>query len=327
MKHRILWSVFLAVLLALGGSLAGTCEALAGAGIGKDGTIGAKKGKAKTIAQLAAMFDSSSCVECHQEAHDEWLKSNHARSIFSNGRTAATFGTTVVNGLMEWPYSGVKGPGDVTVEHLMGCAKCHLPQLEYATDDVAREIIASVFSWQKALGAGDQATAKKEEDKLKSLNINCLTCHNQMAITHKWTFGYPQAGVVYGSMEGDHPSDKFPKMAKSPIMSESILCGQCHGLGPSLELDNPTQCATAYGSYLWAYVAEGGRETCQDCHMKKSGLGHNMQSYRDPGMAKAALDFHVEAFPSNWRNGAKVQPRAVVKVEMINRTGHGLPDG
>jgi hypothetical protein len=61
--------------------------------------------------------------------------------------------------------------------------------------------------------------------------------------------------------------------------------------------------------------------------MKKSGLGHNMQSYRDPGMAKAALDFHVDAYPSNWRDGTTVRPRAVVKVEMLNRTGHGIPDG
>jgi hypothetical protein len=61
--------------------------------------------------------------------------------------------------------------------------------------------------------------------------------------------------------------------------------------------------------------------------MRKSKLGHNMQSYRDPGMAKAAVDFHVEALAYQWRDGAKMMPQALVKVEMTNRTGHAIPDG
>jgi hypothetical protein len=52
-----------------------------------------------------------------------------------------------------------------------------------------------------------------------------------------------------------------------------------------------------------------------------------MQSYRDPGMAKAAVDFHVEALAYQWRDGAKMMPQALVKVEMTNRTGHAIPDG
>lgn len=296
-------------------------------GIGRDKTIAAKSGKAKSIAELVKMYDSSSCEECHLDIHADWLKSAHSRSIFGTGRTAATFRTTIINGCQAWPYSGVKGFEDIKVEHLQGCTKCHLPQLADATDAVAKEVMDTVNAFMKANRDGDAATIEKTKATLLSLNINCLVCHNRNAITHKWVDGYPQKGVVYGSLEGEHPSDKFPKMAVSPIMKESILCGQCHGLGPNFELDNPTQCATAYGTYLWAYTAEGGRETCQECHMHKSGLGHNMQSYRDPGMAKAALDFHVEAYPSNWRDGTTVRPRAVVKVEMLNRTGHGIPDG
>jgi len=297
------------------------------AGIGWQETIAAKSGKARTMAELARMYDSSSCVDCHKDVHDDWEKSIHARSIFGTGRTAATFMSAVVNGLMEWPYSGVKKPEDVKVEHLMGCAKCHLPQLADAEDSVAKEIIATIGSWQEALKAKDKVKAEAEAQKLKSLNINCLVCHNRNAITHKWTDGYPQTGVVYGSKEGDHPSDAFPKMKVSPIMSESIQCGQCHGLGPNMELDNPTQCCTSYGSYLWSYTAEGGRETCQDCHMKKSKLGHNMQSYRDPGMAKAAVEFKAEARAFHWRDGTTIKPKAVVKVEMVNHAGHSIPDG
>jgi hypothetical protein len=311
------------LILAL---FAGTAQA-GPAGIGQRDTIAAKAGKARTIAELAAMYDSSSCVDCHQDAHDQWAASPHARPLFGTGRTAATFRTAITNGLMAWPYSGVKVPKDVKVEHLMGCAKCHLPQLADATDAVASELAVSLFAWADAVGSGDDAVREREEKKLLSLNINCLVCHNRNAIVHKWTDGYPQKGVVYGSHDGPHDSAGFPKLARSPIMSESILCGQCHGLGPNLELDNPTQCGTGYGSYLWAYRAEGGRETCQDCHMRKSKLGHKILSYSDPAMIKAALDFEADAEGMYWRDGTKVSARAVVRVAMTNRSGHSIPDG
>jgi len=297
------------------------------AGIGWQETIVAKSGKAKSIAELAKMYDSTSCVECHQDQHDQAQKSIHSRSIFGTGRTAMTLITAIENGLMEQPYSGVKSPKDVKVEHLMGCAKCHLPQLADAEDSVAQELVTSLYSWKDALKKKDKATAQKEEAKLKSLSINCLVCHNRNAITHKWQDGYPKAGVVYGSQEGDHPSELFPKMAVSPIMKEAIQCGQCHGLGPNLELDEPTQCCTSYGSYLWAYKSEVGQESCQDCHMKKSKLGHNIQGYRDPAMIKEALDFKAEAFGYYWRDNSEIVPKVVVKVEMINRSGHSIPDG
>ncbi|MCK9363435.1 MAG: hypothetical protein M0P74_07545 [Syntrophales bacterium] len=297
------------------------------AGIGWKETIVAKSGKAKSVAELAKMYDSSSCVECHKEQHDEAQKSIHSRSIFGTARTAMTIMSSIENGWMEQPYSGVKSPKDVKVEHLMGCAKCHLPQLADAEDSVAQEIVTSLYRWKDALKRKDKETAQKEEAKLKSVSINCLVCHNRNAITHKWQDGYPKAGVVYGSKDGDHPSDAFPKMAVSPIMKEAIQCGQCHGLGPNFELDEPTQCCTSYGSYLWSYKSEVGQESCQGCHMEKSKLGHNIQGYRDPAMIKDAVDFKVEAFGYYWRDITDLVPKVVVKVEMINRSGHSIPDG
>ena len=297
------------------------------AGIGWKETIAAKSGKAKTMAELAKMYDSSSCIECHKDKHDEAEKSVHSRSLFGTGRTAMTLMSAIENVLMEQPYSGVKSPKDVKVEHLMGCAKCHLPKLADAEDSVAQELVSTLYAWKGARAKKDKAAVKREEDKIKSLSISCLICHNRNAITHKWQDGYPKAGVVYGSKEGDHPSEQFPKMAISPIISEAIQCGQCHGLGPHLDLDQPTQCCTSYGSYLWAYKSEMGQDSCQDCHMKKSKLGHNIQGYRDPAMIKAAVDFKVEAFGYHWRDNTEIMPKAVVKVEMVNRSGHSIPDG
>lgn len=315
-------ALLLAALLS-----AAPCGAGEKAGTGWKEGIAARKGKAKTVAELVAMYDSSSCVECHREIHEDWLKSIHSRSIFGTGRTAATIVTAIQNGLMEWESAGVREPGDVRVEHLMICAKCHLPQLADAQDSVAAEIARDVFRWQDAAEDNDAVGAARVAEKLKSLNINCLVCHNRNAITHKWSDGFPRAGVVYGGKDGSHDAKDFPLAKKSPVMGEAIFCGQCHGLGPNMDLEQPTQCATLYGSYLWHYQAEGGQATCQECHMRRSGLGHNMQSYRDVGMARAAVDFAVETRGMLWRNGSTYIPKVVVIVSLTNRTGHAVPDG
>ena len=298
-----------------------------GAGVGRDSTIAAKAGKATTLAELIQMYDSTGCIDCHEENHDDWLESPHARPMYGTGRVAATMITAMKNGFMSWAYSGVNGPEDVTVEHLMGCAKCHLPQLADAEDSVAVELTHTLNSWYAAAKAGKTEERAKYEETLLALNINCLICHNRMAITHKWTDGYPQHDTVYAFNEGEHEDEHFSKMKVSPIINEAIFCGQCHGLGPNLELENPTQCATLYGSYLWTYKAHGGQETCQECHMVKSELGHKILSYSDPTMQKMAVDFDVEAYGVRWRDGSKMTPKAVVNVHMKNKSGHSIPDG
>lgn len=276
--------------------------------------------KAKSIDELAARYDVSSCMDCHEEIYAEWEKSAHSKSMFGvGGRTAATLGTTITNGLMTWPYSEVKEPKDVKVKHLMLCAKCHLPQLNEATDDVAREIVKAVFDLRNP----------KSREKLQKLNINCLICHQTKAITHKWAQGFPEKDTVYGTRDGEHDDEKYPKMKKSLIRHESIFCGQCHGLGPNLEFEEPSQCATAYGSYLFAYIPEGGHKTCQYCHMRKLNKGHVIPSYRDPDMAKEAVRLEIDAYSYYWRKSEAegVIPMAVTRVEITNKTGHGIPDG
>ena len=314
-------------ILAAALLLAGVTFAFAAPpGVGRDQTLAAQP-KANSIAELVARYDSSSCIGCHQQAHDEWAKSIHARSIFGTGRTAATFKTAIINGAMDWPASGVKSPKDVKVEHLQGCTKCHLPQLADATDKVAQEIVSTIWDWDAALKKDDTDKAEKLEKTLSSLNINCLICHNRNAITHKWSEGYPKKDTVYGSKSGEHMDGKFTKMAKGQIMSESIMCGQCHGQGPNFDQENPTQCATGYGSYLMAYVPEGGNKTCQQCHMQESKLGHNMQSYRSKEMAAKAVEMHVDTNSVYWRDNTTIRPKAAVRIELTNKAGHGIPDG
>lgn len=274
--------------------------------------------KAKTIDELAKMYDVSSCKGCHSKVFEEWEKSYHATSLIGSPRTMATIASAVKDGIMkEWTKSGVKEIKDIKVEHMLSCLKCHLPQIKDATDAVAQEIAKAAID-----GAAGDEDAKA---KLKKLGINCLVCHNQKALIHKWTDGEPEAGVIYGNKEGAHADAKFKALKKSPIMKESILCGQCHGLGPNFDLTEPTQCATLYGSYLHAYVPAGGNKTCQECHMDK---GHFMPGYRDPDQAKKAVTVSVDATGYYFLpKPGDSQPTAKVTVKMLNNAGHRIPDG
>ncbi len=296
------------------------------AGIGWEESIAAKKGKAKTIADLAAYYDSSSCATCHKEAHAQWQNTSHSASIVGTGRTADVFWAFVQEGLMKWNHSGVKAIADVRVEHLMECAKCHLPQLADAEDGVAREIVSVLAERQGAADRKDAAAAEKATMKLKSLNIGCLICHNRNAVMHKWADGYPKDGEIYGGKEGTHPGPGFTVLKKSPIMGESILCGQCHGLGPNLEMANPTQCTTLYGSYIYAYRSQGGKESCQDCHMRRNKVGHETRALYDPKLIQSALDVKTVTHGFFWRDNRQYVPRVIVDLTILNKAGHAIPD-
>lgn len=282
-------------------------------------TISAEK--AKTVNELAKMYDSSSCKTCHQKEYSEWEKSIHSRSLIGTGRTIGGFKGMITAGLMgAFTKSGVKDVKDVKVEHLQWCLKCHLPQIKDATDDVAKQLA--------------KAFIDADKETLSKVSINCIVCHNTKAIIHKWQDGEPEKDVIYGGKDGAH-CDKdgncakvYTKMKKSAIMNESVMCGQCHGTGPNFEFPQPSQCGTVYGSYLHSYIPAGGTSTCQNCHMGKDGKGHTIPAYRDPDMAKKAVDVEVSAkgYKFLLKAGDSI-PMAVVTVKITNNAGHRIPDG
>jgi len=59
--------------------------------------------------------------------------------------------------------------------------------------------------------------------------------------------------------------------------------------------------------------------------MKKSKLGHNMQSYRS--MGQMAIDMKVDAMAYQWRDVVTTTPAASVQVDLFNKAGHAIPDG
>ncbi|MEM4721079.1 MAG: multiheme c-type cytochrome ExtKL [Candidatus Methanomethylicaceae archaeon] len=274
--------------------------------------------KAKSIDELSRMYDVSSCKTCHAKIFEEWSQSYHATSLVGSLGTMTSLAGAVKDGLLkEWTQSGVKDMQDIKVEHLFMCLKCHLPQITDASDEVARDIGESAIEG----AAGNEAAVAA----LKKLGINCLICHHAKAIIHKWVDGEIESGILYGYKESPHADAGFKMVKKSPIIKESIFCGQCHGLGPNFELHNPSQCPTLYGSYLHAYIPSGGSKTCQECHMKN---GHAMLSYRDPELAQSAVRVEIDARGYYFlpRSGYSV-PLSVVTVKMTNYAGHRVPDG
>jgi hypothetical protein len=202
-------------------------------------------------------------------------------------------------------------PGLKATKENFPCFKCHFPQIEYATDAVAAEIADAVLK-------GDKETIGK-------LNIGCLVCHNEKAVVH----GRPEKNVIYGNKDlDDHPGQP---VKKSPLLKNSLMCGQCHGLGPNLEFETPVQCATLYGSYLHAYIPSGGTETCQQCHMK--GGDHymppnfnNRAEFSERMKGALSLQVRTLAYSFQPKEG-DVRPMVVVNTKITSKAGHRIPDG
>ena len=273
---------------------------------------------AKTIDELAEMFDSSRCKGCHSEIYAQWEKSHHARSLM--GVQGGMFMTPLaMKG--KTPFSPDK-PEHATLD-TFPCFKCHLPQaLTSANDSVAAELAVALL--------------KRDKGKVSKLSITCLVCHNEKAIIHRLQEGDPVRNVIYGTKDiASHPDKVFKKVVKSSIIQHPIMCGQCHGLGPNLEFENPVQCATLYGSYQHNYLSQGGTRTCQDCHMKKIGgkadhlIAPNWNDIeQSSSLLKEAVSLEVETLGYRWLEKSKdLRPVVVVNTRVLSKAGHRIPDG
>jgi nitrate/TMAO reductase-like tetraheme cytochrome c subunit len=265
--------------------------------------------KAKTLDEMVKMYDSSSCKECHEEIYMQWEKSHHARPLM--GVNEGIF--------LKGVLSSAFGPKDIkkATKKNFPCFKCHLPQALDAEDSVSAEIA-------QAVAAGDKSVISK-------LQITCIVCHNTKAIIHRLQKGKPEKDVVYGSQDiPEHGDSMYTKGKKSVILNEAIFCGQCHGLGPNFDAENPYQCATLYGSYLHAYIPSGGTQTCQECHMK-NGDHLIAPDWNDPataGLLSRAISLDVQTLGYEWlRAKGDLRPMIVVNTTITHTAGHRIPDG
>lgn len=255
---------------------------------------------------LIERYDSSGCRECHKEIYDQWEKSHHARPMMgTNGRIL------MAAYLKDGPLA--VGPSGKATKANFPCAKCHLPQLNEATDGAAAELADAIL--------------RDDRETVGKLGINCLVCHQEKAVIHHRY----QADTLYSLKEVSDHGGKYKAVAKSSVMSSAVFCGQCHGLGPVLETEHPVQCATLYGSYLHAYIPSGGAQTCQDCHMQDKD--HSIRpNYNDregtSALLAAAFPMDVQVLNYTFQPvGAPREPMIVVKTKISSNAGHRFPDG
>lgn len=288
-------------------------------------TVGAEK--AKTIDELAKMYDSSQCKSCHADIYAQWEKSHHARPLMG-----------VKGGLMLTPLALKKGekgatafseddPKKMKISNFP-CFKCHLPQAVISAEDSVAAELAEALQAAASPDASDKVKADTKA-KVGKLQITCMVCHNTKGIIHKRELGAPETGVIYGKK--DVASHAGGAIKKSAIMKDSVFCGQCHGLGPNLEFDQPFQCANLYGSYLHNYVSGGGTKTCQDCHMAKGDhlIAPNFNDDKQTSELYAkALTLDVETLGYEWlRKAGTYVPKVVVSTKLTSNAGHRIPDG
>jgi len=280
-------------------------------------TAPAEMQKAKTIDELAALFDSTGCKECHDTIYAQWEKSHHARPFMG------VAGGMILTPVITASAFKVADPKQATLKSFP-CFKCHLPQaLRWAEDSVAQELAA-------ALMANPQDKAK-----VAKLQITCKVCHWDRGILHRLQDGNPKEGVIYGNKSGPHDDKVFTKMEKNLVLKQAIFCGQCHGTGPNFEFENPVQCATLYGSYQHAYLPAGGEKSCQECHMqKKDGVPDHLigPNFDDKAGTQAlfekAIHVDVQTLGFQWLRKAKdLRPLVVVNTKITHDAGHRIPDG
>ncbi|MFZ3064834.1 MAG: multiheme c-type cytochrome ExtKL [Nitrospirota bacterium] len=264
----------------------------------------------KSINDLAKAYSDEACKQCHSKIYDEWKSSYHSQSIIHSLPGLRAF---IVNGLgKEW-----KKP--VNREHLMRCMNCHAPQLKDASESLIRQISDLIVA---AVDEKDEAKKEAAKKELAKFNVNCITCHNTKAIVEKNLRGEAQKDVYYSPAGKKSPAHKTEM---SPAMERPLFCGQCHGAYTPPDGD-VVICNTLYESYQNAYKANGGTETCQDCHMKKNNRGHTFPGAYQLDIVQEGIGLDAQIIGTKLHPGKWV-PSVIANIGLINRAGHRIPDG
>ncbi|MBI4686835.1 MAG: hypothetical protein HY756_03520, partial [Nitrospirae bacterium] len=267
----------------------------------------------------------SVCAECHQEIHDQWKNSHHAKSVAdSNVRKVWT--TFITEGLDK---EEKKGTG-LSRKEMWICLGCHYPPIKDAAPELVKQIADLVVA-----SVQDPDKTKKEAavKELSKLNINCLSCHNYVRVAHPFVPDVEVKPKTIYVPEGKATAKDTHKelgfdTVKSSAIKKSEMCANCHhGCPPGV---GSSECPTQYSSYQEDYIAKGGKETCQSCHMAgKEFKNHNFPGSRNFDVFRQWVRFKMDARPTTYMDhiNNKRSPAVVVKIDVANNAGHGIPHG
>jgi cytochrome c553 len=166
----------------------------------------------KTIEEIAEAYAVGTCRGCHGKIHSEWLASAHAHSV------ANSIG--ILRDFIEWRLKRGK---EVDKRQLMRCMGCHAPHLENASESLVQEVIRLVLT---AADGKDEAKREEAKRSLDRLNINCIVCHNTVAILEKDLKGSRGRKSIMVS------EDLLLTWNRKVLFWIIPFCGQCHESHP-----------------------------------------------------------------------------------------------
>lgn len=271
---------------------------------------------AATIDELVAPYNSEKCADCHEDIHKDWSDSWHAKSII-DPRVLKTWRTFILSGL-DKSKGARRDLKDV-------CLPCHAPVSKNASDELVAQIADMIVTAVDGQDAAKKSAAIKE---LAKLNINCLTCHNMKASPD----GNVKEKTIYGAKKdvdtSGHKEEIGYETEATDFYKTAEFCAQCHhGCPPGMGSDI---CPTLFTSYKEEYLAHGGKETCQGCHMKGEEYpNHKFPGIFDKDYVKDYIDIKLSATPTRYvyHLENRFVPAVVMNVKLTSNSGHGMPHG
>jgi mono/diheme cytochrome c family protein len=170
----------------------------------------------------------ASCEPCHEAIYDDWNGSRH-RVSWTNDLMIAGF----------------------VAEPLPFCVNCHAPLVGQRDEVLANR------AFYAALDPRSRATSipPRKPEPTAAHGIHCATCHVR------------DGQMLAAEASGFSPHDT----REVPAMREGDFCIDCHEFpmpvtrnGETVLSDAPMQ---QTGTEWRAWIAAGGDQTCQDCHM------------------------------------------------------------
>ncbi|GBE41932.1 MAG TPA: hypothetical protein ENH18_01230 [Nitrospirae bacterium] len=287
-----------------------------------------------SIDEIAALYNSEQCGECHEEIYEQWKHSGKSRS-FSSERVLQAWRTFIKQGLEREPRTDWDGSEINRMSIKSHCLWCHEPRIKYATDDLIVEIIDNIIT---AADDPDQAKRDASVKQLSKLNLGCYGCHNMFALKDGYWGNTPKVDAIYGPGKNEVDPENHNENVEginqtltSTYLTESKYCARCHhGCPESIPF---WQCQSIYTSYIERYVDKGGDKRCQDCHMpidpEIEMASHSFPGVHDKKFFGDAMDINIEAEITHTINNYEneLTPTLWLNVILTSNSGHGLPNG
>ncbi len=262
---------------------------------------------AESLVELELIYPSSEvCRTCHLDIYKDWAESLHRGSVTAIVGELSAY----IDGLEKDPAKKARLEAGGMKAEVMKCLSCHAPSMEVASDKMMQEVVGLIRDGAKKGSPASVGALKK----LERLTVSCYSCHNLKALP---TPVETDALVAYGPKAAAERSP-FHEIKKGAFLVTSDFCGQCHGTSTTPDGEK-LLCSTVTGSYQNEYAARGGKEGCQDCHMRREKRGHKSPGSNSADMLREGVGMTVSAAPVKGKRAADVS------VELTNSAGHRVP--